>query len=467
MAYYGLASLSNEPDASMRRKALIKAWKLSDRVTEKERLRIQSAYAFEIENDIPKGTAALQELVQMYPHEQRAYLELGYRYHSQNRFEEANRIMTRGLQNDSHDGNLWNLLGYGYALLNRRSEAIAAIDRYQQLAPALPNPYDSKGDMYAMFGELDSAFYWYQKAISFKSDFLSLTKLGTIAAVREDYTSAEKYFNQYGATSDKMVEAQTKNLLALIPIRRGQLQEAELLLRRNLESFQSQGLQGPVNDIYYMFILLAYQRKDYPAMLDYAQKYSSGSDQSSGAIQFSRAMLALAYLKNGNTDMFSKLTDEIKKSLHQDSPVEQARLEYTLGAGQYEQGKYDTALDHFDKTSQWIAPNHLPPLTVAVAHQKTGRITDAIEELKKISMWVDVSVDQFSLSFLPLLDTPILASVKSHYWLGVAYEEQGQKNLAVKEYQRFLDIWKDADFKSTELSDARARLAKLKGMAAR
>jgi tetratricopeptide (TPR) repeat protein len=436
-------------------------------VTEKERLRIQSAYAFEIENDIPKGTAALQELVQKYPHEQRAYLELGYRYGDQNRFEEAIQIMTRGLQQDSHDANLWNLLGYGYALSDRRSEAIAAIDRYQQLAPALPNPYDSKGEIYAMFGELDSAFYWYQKAISFKSDFLSLTKLGIIAAVRQDYASAEKYFEQFGATSDKMIEAQAKNMLALIPVRRGQLQDAELMLRRNLESFQSKGLQPPLNDIYYLFILLAYQRKDYPAMLDYAQKFSSGSDQSVGAIQFSHAMLALAYLKNGNTDMFSKLTDEIKKGLHQDSPVEQARLEYTLGAGQYEQGKYDAALGHFDKTSQWIAPNHLPPLTVAVAHLKTGRITDAIEELKKISMWVDVSVDQFTLSFLPLLDTPIPASVKSHYWLGVAYEHQGQRDLAINEYEEFLDIWKDADFKSPELSDARARLAKLKRVAAR
>jgi serine/threonine protein kinase/Flp pilus assembly protein TadD len=467
MAYYGLASLSNEPDAAMQRNALIKAWKLSDRVTEKERLRIQSAYAFDIENDISKGTAALKELVQKYPHEQRAYLELGYRYYAQNRFEEANQIMTRGLENDSHDGNLWNLLGYGYALLNRRSEAIAAIDRYQQLAPALPNPYDSKGEIYAMFGELDSAFYWYQKAISFKSDFFSLTKLGTIAAVRQDYPSAEKYFKQYGATSDKMIVAQANNMLALIPLRRGQLQEAELLLRRNLESFQSQGLQGPVNDIYYGFILLAYQRKDYPAMLNYAQKYSSGSDRSAGAIQFSRALLALAYLKNGNTDMFSKLTGEMKKSLNEDSPNEQARLEYTLGAGQYEQGKYDAALDHFRKASQWIAPDHLPPLAVAVAHLKTGRITEATEELKKISMWVAADVPQYTLSFLPLLDTPIPASVKSHYWLGVAYEQQGQTDRAKEEYEKILDIWKDADFKSTELSDARARLAKLEKVAAR
>jgi tetratricopeptide (TPR) repeat protein len=467
MAYYGLASLVIEPDAAMQRKALVKAWQLSDRATEKERLTIQAEYAFNLENNRSKGNALLEELIQKYPHEQRAYITLVNRYWRQNQLEKAIQVANRGLKNDPRDGEMWNSLGYVYASLGKRSEAIAAIDHYQQLTPALPNPYDSKGEMYAMFGELDSAFYWYQKAISFKSDFPSVYKLGVIAAIREDYSNAEKYIRQYGEVSDKIVEAQAKNLLALIPIRRGQLQEAELLLRRNLESFQSQQLQGPINGIYHAFILLAYQRQDYPTMLDYAQKYSSGGDPSAGTIQFNRAILALAYLKSGNTGMFSKLTDEMKKNLIEDSPNQQAMLEYTLGAGLYEQGNYDAALGHFSKASRWLAPNHIPPLQVGVAHLKTGRIIEAIEELKKISMWVAVDVEQHTLSFLPLLEDLPTASVKAHYWLGVAHEQQGQKNQAIKEYEKFLDIWKDADFRSPELSDAKARLAKLKRVAAR
>ena len=202
-------------------------------------------------------------------------------------------------------------------------------------------------------------------------------------------------------------------------------------------------------------------------MLDYAQKFSSGGDQSQETIQFNRAILALAYLKAGNTEMFSKLTDEMRKSLIEDSPNQQARFEYTLGAGSYEQGKYDAALEHFGKAAQWLAPNHIPPLTVAVAHLKTGRIAESVEELKKISMWVAVDVEQYTLSFLPLLENLWTASVKAHYWLGVAYEQQGQKNQAMKEYEKFLEIWKDADFKSREIEDARVRVAKLKGMAAK
>lgn len=56
---------------------------------------------------------------------------------------------------------------------------------------------------------------------------------------------------------------------------------------------------------------------------------------------------------------------------------------------------------------------------------------------------------------------------KAHYWLGVAYEQQGEKSRAIDEYGKFLETWKDADFKSDEIRDAKARLVKLKAMAMR
>ena len=467
MAYFGLATLALESDAEMQDAALVKAYQLSDRVTEKERLAIQAQYAFSVEENSSKGTALLEERVEKYPHEQRAYIALINIYWRQNQLEKAIEIAHRGLKNDPRDGETWNSLAYVYATLGKRSEAIAAIDRYQQIAPALPNPYDSKGEVYAMFGERDSAFHWYQKAVSFKSDFPSIYKLGVIAATRQDYAAAEKYIRQYGVTADKILEARSKNVLSLIPIRRGRFQEAELLLRRNLESFQAQQLQDPINDIYYWFVLMAYQRHDYPAMVEYAQKISAGADLSTGTLQFNRAILALAYLKAGNTEMFSKLTDELKKSLKEDALFQQARFECTLAAGLYEQGMYEESIGHFIKVKQWLVPNHIPPLMMAVAYVKTGRLPEAIEALRKISNWVAVDVEQHFLPFLPLLDDVITASVKAHYWLGVAYEKQGNKAEAMKEYETFLDIWKDADFKSAELLDARARLAKLKGMAAK
>jgi len=42
------------------------------------------------------------------------------------------------------------------------------------------------------------------------------------------------------------------------------------------------------------------------------------------------------------------------------------------------------------------------------------------------------------------------------------YEEKGSSIKAIEQYEKFLDIWKDADEDLPELMDAQKRLARLK-----
>jgi tetratricopeptide (TPR) repeat protein len=53
---------------------------------------------------------------------------------------------------------------------------------------------------------------------------------------------------------------------------------------------------------------------------------------------------------------------------------------------------------------------------------------------------------------------------KSFYLLGKIYEKKGDTTLAIKNYKRFLELWKDADQDLPELIDAKKRLANLKGV---
>ncbi len=50
---------------------------------------------------------------------------------------------------------------------------------------------------------------------------------------------------------------------------------------------------------------------------------------------------------------------------------------------------------------------------------------------------------------------------KSFYMLGKIYEQKGWKGKAIENYEKFLDLWKDADPGIAELEDARKRLAEL------
>ncbi len=174
--------------------AMKKAYALRNNVTERERLAIESGYAATIEQNIPKAISYLENIIEKYPHEGGAYVILGFDYSQVGEFEKQIQTYRKGLQIDSLDKNLWNILAYGYAGLNRKEEALDAINRYLQLAPAEANPYDSKGDIYALFNDYDSAKVWWQKAISFRGDFPSVGKLARAALLRQDYETARKIF---------------------------------------------------------------------------------------------------------------------------------------------------------------------------------------------------------------------------------------------------------------------------------
>ena len=108
--------------------------------------------------------------------------------------------------------------------------------------------------------------------------------------------------------------------------------------------------------------------------------------------------------------------------------------------------------------------NHTTKLFHAVCLLQEGQLESAISKLENISTWPNLPQWHIQLNYLPFDDGSWpLPAVKAHYWLGVAYDRQGNKAKAVKEFKKFLDIWKNADFKSKELEDAKVRLAKLEG----
>jgi hypothetical protein len=51
---------------------------------------------------------------------------------------------------------------------------------------------------------------------------------------------------------------------------------------------------------------------------------------------------------------------------------------------------------------------------------------------------------------------------RSYYMLGKIHEQKGEKSLAIKNYETFLDLWKDADPGLPEVEDAEAKLTSLK-----
>jgi tetratricopeptide (TPR) repeat protein len=90
---------------------------------------------------------------------------------------------------------------------------------------------------------------------------------------------------------------------------------------------------------------------------------------------------------------------------------------------------------------------------LAYAYMKIGNLDKAIE---KYTAFIQAATDVLGYEGQELW-------ILSHYQLGRLYERKGQPAEAKKYYERFLEIWKDADPGLPEVEDARKRLAGLQG----
>ena len=146
--------------------------------------------------------------------------------------------------------------------------------------------------------------------------------------------------------------------------------------------------------------------------------------------------------------------DKAQKMFH--SGLEQANTTGAVRTYRYDRadmyrllGQYDSAIHYWEELVE-DNPQHDHRLWLGASLIGAGRYQEAVVTL-------DLAMERYADRLVSPSE-----SVLCHYYLGRAYDGNGQTAEAIEQYETFLDIWKNADEEIKILDTTRTRLARLK-----
>lgn len=362
---------------------LEKAFALSHRLTERDKLYIQTWYAI-ADKDREATIQNLHEIIARFPSDTETYFRLGNLLRHQGRIEEAIVVFERGLTFDPEAQNIYNGLGFCYSGLTRYDEAIAAHQRYVKLAPTEPNAYDSLGITLTEAGRYTEAHDTFNRALDLKPDFhFANLHLGDVYFRLGKYQKAVKRFESYLQLAptdwDKAIGY---NRLALLYAQKGDFKRAENFALRESKFKQ-----------YRSAFLIALARNDLQTAENLKENFSRPPNTAAEAKQFAYFDGYYAQ-KTGNNEeaflQFKRVTHEPPFIWNNDGLLTMD----CLGNAFLQAGRFDEAIAEYERILR-LNPNYpLARFHLAQTFERKGQMEKARENYRLfLETWIDADAD--------------------------------------------------------------------------
>ena len=475
MAYFILGNTQGSlGNIQAENEVIKKAKALAHKVTERERLYIEASYADTIERNREARNRLLQELIQKYPKEKIAHYWLGVVYRAANSFELAIEEQNKVLALDPQYGGAHNELGYVYLYLGKFDKSIEHFQKYAALNPNDANPLDSLAEAYFLMGKLDEAIAKYKEALAVKPDFLTSNYcIAYIYALKENPDEATAWLEKFIAQAPNAGwKGDGFAFKGFYQCWLGNVNKGLDNLKKAEEMLASVGDAIGKAQISYLRSLIYLSKGDFGPARKYnkewfdvfVNQYPRNEAYYKGGYL---CVLGSIELKEGKIDSAKARATEIMSLLPAFAPSQREMGNFIANLFQAEvllaQGFPDKAIELFEKTTLPISPGMLDitPLIsyntpffkdiVARAYLQKGDVDRAITEYERL------------VTFDPNSRARFIVHPLYHYRLAKLYEQKGLKGKAIEQYQKFLDLCKDADPGQPEVEDAKKRLAGLKG----
>lgn len=354
----------------------------------------------------------------------------------------------------------WFRLGYAYQITDRPSLGVEAFRRVIEIDSSSAAASVNLASCYSLMGRNEEAIENYEKA--FGLDPLMATGLyvnheyGFLLVRLGQIQKAEQNFERMLSTDDVGKKARGHRSLALLNMYRGKYSMAG-------DHFS----QAVLLDQTSKFLLSEMRDRLFLAGVHRMKGRAGDSEREMKAVQQILNKLkveptflyfsARVFARNGKLREAARLLDELKarlgdvlasSSVNRSDQSDQDYYNLLRGEVELAQGHYDQAVSLFKVAGQ--LRDGLALECQAYASRQAGNLDDAIGKYQEFLLRDALGGEA--------QEPWILA----HYELGSLYEKKGRMDEAVKYYQKFLDIWREADPDLAILSEARQRLAGLK-----
>jgi serine/threonine protein kinase/Tfp pilus assembly protein PilF len=452
--------------------ALTRALTLVDRATQKERLYIESAHARTIERDPAKELRLLKQLVREYPDEKVAHHRLAGHYRGEGRLYHAVEEYNRVIALDPSFGWAINELGYMHADAGDFERAAECFERYAAVAPNDANPVDSMAELLFRMGRLDEAIAKYMRALQLRPDFYyAYWEIAYVSALREEYGEALRWIEAFirkAPSFGTTIEGLRWTSLYLYWLGRYTDALAETARMSGLADKEGNRLWRAEADRVAAWIHLARgEFKMCRALLDscikaidstpgeFAPAATSYTPVAQDKVKVLRASFCysrgLAAVSEGDTEGARSDLTEMNRFLPRQAALLEAEI--LLAEGRAESAvkaclAAPAAVVPYMSDTEGMTAYNMPPVrdTLARAYARQGEVYRAIEEYERL------------LAACPTTPDRQLIHPLFHFRLADLYREKGWVPKARTEYERFLQIWADADAGVAEISAARAKI---------
>ena len=364
-------------------------------------------------------------------------------------------------------GGTLNELGFVYLRLGEYEKAVSSLKKYVSVTPGEPNAVDSLAQTYFETGDLDMAIAKYREVLELDPDFLtSIRMLHYIHAVKEDYPEADKWIDRHiGLRQYPGLKARDFALKGFYHNWLGDLKTCDSLLQR------AEDLAAEANDdsarayVHFVRAWIHYERGEHALSRKFIDSWIDLFKEFMGTGE--RYFQALYVLLQGFIDLDEGSLEAAKMRLEEAKRIyaelnlrQQERLtpyKHFLAEMMLSEGSPDEVIELLDKP----APHMMPfPTDLNLVTYNLPFLKDALPRAYMQKGDLDRAVSAYERLIATGTETrrKQLIHPRIHYQLAKLYEQKSWAGKAIEHYEKFLDLWKDADPGLPEVADARERL---------